>query len=446
MTVSLGTRVSGWLIAGAVAVAALAFTEGRDNGTARPDGRGAPVTVEPTDGSAGQTVSPAPFPEPPALLPSPAGSADAAIEERSPEAAPPATDTPAPTLSPTDPAPPRTLPWLPPGPASPDTDRLPDPASGYDTLLDPDRCGEGLESVPAGAVGPEWEVLRGLASACLAVQGRGGDWEAARQARDSTAGRADSCKGRAALAVLEGLLDFHHRHPTGTARPVPVTDAEPACAFGIAAGDTGTGTGEVRPGDRVRIALRGTFFDPGELTSGGQVLVDGVPVPATAEGPHALSLVIPELTDYPRTVSVSVRYGGVEAALKGAFRVVAPEPGGSPSPGPEGPGEEPVTEGAAALAGAGPAEPPPTPVGSTAPTTAPTAAPTAGPSPSDDTPPTGTPSPDTPSPDTPAADTPAAGTPSAGSEAVSAVSTEAETLLRDGTSRSVGMPWPTGLR
>ncbi|MEU9333645.1 hypothetical protein AB0D49_10865 [Streptomyces sp. NPDC048290] len=352
MAVSLGTRVSGWLVAGAVASVAVVLTDGGRDAVTLPDRSGGPVVVTPSSGAVGGTATPAPPLAPPPPLSSPAGGV----------AAPTITGPPTPvTRAPRDvpvPGPSATghpgtvrLRWLPPGPVSPDADRTADPASVYDVLRDPGRCGEALAAVPAAADDPEWQVLRGLASACLAVQGRHGDWDTARQARDAVADAETgdgSCKGRAALAVLDGLLEFQRRHPGRSAVLGSATETAPACAFTIASVDSGSAVA-VRPGERVRTGLSGAFFDVAELAVGGEVLVDGHPVTVTPEGPDTVTFVVPALTGLPRTVGVTVRYGGVAAVLEGAFGVVPAGPGSGPGsePGSEHPGGSGGTPGEA---------------------------------------------------------------------------------------------------
>ncbi|MFJ5262973.1 hypothetical protein ACIQAC_21150 [Streptomyces sp. NPDC088387] len=361
MAVSLGTRISGLLVAGTVAVVAVAFAGPGPDADGHWNGRSVPGTAGPSAGAVGGTVTPGPTSPVPPLLSLPAGNATGTVGSVPP------TDAPrkpwrAPDAAPSSPtAPVGDLPWLPPGPGSSDADHVPDPASVYDVLVDPGQCAAGLAAVPAAAADPDWQVMKGLASACLAVQGRGGDWDTASAAYAAAVGKVGSCKGRAALTVLEGLLDFRRAHPGKRARLAADPDAKPACVLEIASVDAGGA--DVRPGDAVRIELRGTHFDAAELALGAQVLIDGVPVavpPLAVPGAGAvLSVVVPELAGYPRTVGVSVRYGDVEASLAEAFTVVAPgpvsspgteDPGTGPGPGPgTGPGagdpggEEPIS-------------------------------------------------------------------------------------------------------
>ncbi|MFE0803284.1 hypothetical protein [Streptomyces sp. NPDC058812] len=108
--------------------------------------------------------------------------------------------------------------------------------------------------------------------------GRGGSWETAARDHAEPAGRPDGCKGRAAYAVLTGLLEFHEQHPGTTVRLGSAPDGAPACGYGIAAVDAGT-DGTAWPGEVIRIELRGTYLDHAELLRDGGVSVDGVSVP-----------------------------------------------------------------------------------------------------------------------------------------------------------------------
>ncbi|MGW2517747.1 hypothetical protein ACWC09_12135 [Streptomyces sp. NPDC001617] len=324
MAVSLGMRISGLLVVGAVAVAVAAFA---GDGRSRPDaggGRGTIVTVAPSDSPRAQ---PSPTPRQ-----SPAGEAEATVPPSTPghthaTAAPPSSS---PTPSSTAPRLLETPNWLPPGPTSPDADSVPDPASGYDRLRDPGQCRAALDAIPPASTDPEWRVLRALATACLAVQGKGGSWTTAAKEYTALAGKVDTCKGRAAYAVLGGLLDFRRQHPGAGVRLKAPSGGSPACAYAIAGVDTG-GDGEAEPGDTVGIQLRGTYFDHAELLRFGSVFIGGqqlpgplVPRSETGDG-LVLAAVVPSLGGgYPRPVDVVVKYGATEARLKDAFTVVAP--------------------------------------------------------------------------------------------------------------------------
>ncbi|MEU1182081.1 hypothetical protein ABZ464_31485 [Streptomyces sp. NPDC005820] len=351
MAVSLGTRVSALLFVGAVAVATAAVTEpGRSPARG---GAGTHVSGGTAEGPSG-VIPGGPVAETPSVSPSPgpsalgSGGAEAGV---SAPRAPGVSRTPSPRGRTTT-APAAAPAWLPPGPVSPDTDHRPDPDSVYDLLRSPDRCRDALALIPRASVGDDWKVLRGLAHACLAVQGReSSGWAAAERDRAALAGRLNTCKGRAAERVLAGLLAFHRERPSATARLTATpASAAPACAYAIAAVDVG-GDGEARPGDPVRIELRGTYFDHAELLREGTVLVGGRP----AAGPlHAvaqsgdglvLSTAVPDLgrgaAQGSVGVTVSVRYATTEAVKVNAFRVPGPEitdptqdPGASGSPGP----------------------------------------------------------------------------------------------------------------
>ncbi|WP_369034733.1 hypothetical protein [Streptomyces adonidis] len=365
MAVSLGVRVSGLFVIGAVAVAAAAFgTDG--DGAPRGNGSGArsvsPASPSSSPGDGGEigTATSAAPPRIPASgnVASPKGADGSEIPGGAATPVPSRTPVASPTPSRTTPGGPTLLTapdWLPPGPVSPDSDGVPDPAAVYDDLRSPARCADARNLIPAAptdsASADEWRVLRGLAAACLAVQGRGGgDWGVAGAGWSASADDALSCKGRAARQILGGLLDFHRRHPTATVRLEAPSGGKPACAYGIGAVDVG-GDGEAAPGDTISVELRGAYFDPAELLRGGEVFVGGqqaagspvlvsasgdrlvlsVVVPGTATGPGAGSS--PSVGAHP--VDLLVRYGTAEAVKKGAFLLVPPEqqePVG-PSPG-----------------------------------------------------------------------------------------------------------------
>ncbi|MGW0815231.1 hypothetical protein ACWD00_18570 [Streptomyces viridiviolaceus] len=342
MGVSLGMRVAGLCLAGAVAVVAASCAAGEagppsgggvsvagglSNGG--PDGAPGPVVKSPTaapswrpDGSGGGSVG----------EPGPVGSAHVPVVPSTP--APSVSDSPrsAPTGGDRG-ARPLTAPaWLPPGPDSPDTDTVADPRSLYDLLRSPDRCGEVLRALASVPPSEERGLLRGLAHGCLAVQGRGGSWETAARAHAEVAGRPAGCKGRAAYEVLGGLLEFHRRHPGVTVRLVGAPGGDPACVYGIAAVDAGD-DGAARPGDLIAIELRGVHFDPAELLRDGSVSVGGVSVAGPLTAPTGtgdrlvLSVVVPAAPAAPGTpVDVRVRHGGTEAALEDAFTIAAPDP------------------------------------------------------------------------------------------------------------------------
>ncbi|MFF4801791.1 hypothetical protein ACFY1U_25890 [Streptomyces sp. NPDC001351] len=345
MAVSLGTRISGLLVVGAVAVAVAAFT---GDGSGPPDSRGGGSSIV-TAGPSNGVASPSPTPRQ-----SPAGEASGTALPSGRGHPPAATPSPSgaspsnrPLLSPA---------WLPPGPVSPNADTTPDPSSVYDQLRDPGQCGTALKAIPTASTDPQWRLLHALATACLTAQGKGGSWDTAAREYASLAGKADTCKGRAAYAVLGGLLDFHRQHPHTTVQLKPSSGSTPACSYRIAAVDTG-GDGKAQPGDTITIELRGTFFDPVELLHYGTVFIGG----QQTAGPPALrsqtgdelmiSAAVPSLGGAAAafrgagncatshngaadecTVDVVVRYGSTEAQLKDAFTVAKPTVVPSPPP------------------------------------------------------------------------------------------------------------------
>ena len=338
MAVSLGVRISGLLLVGAVAVAVAAVTGDGSGSADRGGGDSTTVSADPSAGGPGDRAQ-APDGSGTPVRPSPAGAASA-------------TAIPGPTAThhswaptPSSPAPSPTHKvvlqapvWLPSGPRSPDEDGIADPSSVYDRLTAPDQCRAALDLIPQ-VTDPRWRLLRGLASACLAVQGgRGGSWDTAAHDYAALAGHADTCKGRAGYAVLGGLLDFHRRHPAATVRLKASAGAASACAYRVAGTDTG-GDGGVLPGEMVGIELSGTYFEHVELLRYGSLFIGGVQVPgplvmvSEAGDKLVLAAVVPGLDDYPRPVDVVVKYGGTEARLADAFTVVSP--GALPSLSPD---------------------------------------------------------------------------------------------------------------
>ncbi|CAM5230870.1 hypothetical protein [Streptomyces aurantiogriseus] len=382
MAISLGTRVSALLVAGAVAIVTAAVYEGHGDAGATQRGGGD------TSVSGGGRGGAAEVEERVVATPTPAASALGSAEAGRPLASGP-TGTPRP-VGPTGPAgdagpvpstatahPVTALAWLPPGPLSPDADHQPDPTSVYDLLRTPDTCADALRMIPRPPVGDDWRVLRGLAHACLAVQGRGGSWKVAERDHAALTGTVNTCKGGAAQRVLAGLIAFHRARPSGTARLTSAPDtAAPACSYGIHAVDAGE-DGEARPGETIRVELRGTYFDHAELLREGTVLVGGRPVsglslavPGTGAAAGVeqgdglvLAVVVPALdAAYPQSVDVVVRYAAVEAVKEAAFRVVGPGvggPTGSPGPGSANPPGSPN-------GGSQPPPGPPDPPGSSA--------------------------------------------------------------------------------
>ncbi|WP_411151442.1 hypothetical protein [Streptomyces sp. A30] len=207
----------------------------------------------------------------------------------------------------------------------------------YDTIGEAPSACAGTAKEYAKAKEPEWQVLRGLASACAAVQGQGGSWDTATADYSRTQGELTSCKGLAAYEVLGNLLEFHRRHPSATVQLKGSKGAGggAACAFRVASVNVET----AKPGDTIRITFEGIHFgltkqeveqidvtitdgdqeaehlgDQPELEPGGPVLLDVV-VPKLKTGP------------YPKTVSITATYGP-SATLNSAFTVLAPDPTG----------------------------------------------------------------------------------------------------------------------
>ncbi|MEU8987626.1 hypothetical protein AB0C98_14450, partial [Streptomyces sp. NPDC048558] len=362
MAVSLGMRISGLLVVGSVAVAAAAFTsDGRGSAEGR-GGDGSVVTAGPSEGGSGPTA-PADRSAPVAQQ-SPDGRAgeNASGPTVVPSGLPGGVVSASPSPSPTPyPSGRGTLvlqapPWLPPGPGSPDSDNTPDPASVYDLLRAPERCESALGKIPQDSAEAEWQLLRGLSAACLAVQGRGGDWDTAAGAHAELAGRVDTCKGRAAYAVLGGLLDFHRRHPGGTVRLAATPGAgTPACGYRIADVDTG-GDGEARHGDTIGIELTGTYFDHAELLQDASVSIGGPAVPGVpvlkSESGDRLVLSVPVPPLEPGPAEVAVRHAGTEVRLPAAFTVTGPETVEEPGTG-TGVTDEPGSPAGAAVSDLG---------------------------------------------------------------------------------------------
>lgn len=361
MAVSLGMRISGLLVVGAVAVAAAAFTSDGGGLADGRGGRGTIVTAGPSAGPREVPNGPPGWATPP-LRQSPEGHAGppAVTATPSPSRGGARKETPRPAPSPS--MSPKLLEvpgWLPPGPDSPDTDGTPDQASVYDLLHDPGECRAALSVIPRTTTDAEWTLLRGLATACLAVQGEGGSWKQAVREHAALADAADTCKGRAAYAVLEGLLDFHRRHPESTVRLKPSTSGPPACSYRIAGVDTG-GDGEARPGETIGIELADAYFDPAELLRDadvtiGEQQVPGVPVLKSESGDRlVLSVVVPALEAGP--ADVTVRHAGIEVRLPIAFTVTAPDVVLEPTPGSDASAPAEVTYGPPTTHAAPPAE------------------------------------------------------------------------------------------
>lgn len=281
MAVSLGMRISGLLVVGAVAVA-VAATAG-DGPDRHGRGHGGPfVTDGPSASAPPAPTGPSPAEPSASARPEPDGNA------AGPGLPAPSGPEPPGARRPTSAAPPDgsatgTAPevprWLPPGPDAPDTDGRPDPASVYDRLRSPGACRSALGLLPGGRLDDEWRLLRALATACLAVQGQGGSWETAARDFSALGGHAGTCKGRAAYAVLSGLLDFHRRHPSTTVRLRAPAGGPAACTPRIVSVDAGP-DGVAGPGERIGVELTGVWFEHGELARGGRVSIGGRPASA----------------------------------------------------------------------------------------------------------------------------------------------------------------------
>ncbi|MGV9608874.1 hypothetical protein ACWDR2_34835 [Streptomyces sp. NPDC003631] len=229
--------------------------------------------------------------------------------------------------------------WLPFGPHSPNTDTSSDPESVYDDLGEqPEACRETAAKIPAEPTDADWQVIRGLAEACQAVQGQGGSWATAAADYAAVHDRLTGCKGRAAYAVLGKVLQFHRQHPSATVKlKASTSGGADACDLQIVSVDVG-GDGEARPGDTITIKVGGIYFSKSELLEGtsGSVTVAGVP-PILAEDPKydaeppdqlTFKVFVPDAQSgtYPQSADVTVQYGE-QATLKDAFTLVAADPG-----------------------------------------------------------------------------------------------------------------------
>lgn len=225
--------------------------------------------------------------------------------------------------------------WLRPGPRSPNTEQSPDPEFIFDELGEkPDECAETLRVIEAQPDNPQWQVLRGLAHACLGLQGQGGDWNGAAQLYAATEGAVDTCKGRAARVVLGDALRFHRQHPSTTVRLQSSAGSSGAnvCNFRISSVSAGA-AGAVKAGERVTIEVSGAYFSPSDLIS-VNVLFDeersfgGFEIGSQTGDSFSFTAEIPPFDTYPRTVDVTVQYGS-EATLKDAVTVLDPNASGS---------------------------------------------------------------------------------------------------------------------
>ncbi|MGP4010034.1 hypothetical protein [Streptomyces sp. 4N124] len=235
--------------------------------------------------------------------------------------------------------------WLPRGPKSPDTDRTADPESVYDALGEhPEKCGVTAGLIPAEPPDDDWRVVRALAEACKAVQGQNGDWDTAAADYAALRGRLTGCKARAAYAVLGEVLRFHRHHPSAAVPLTPSTDkGNDVCDFRIVSVDVG-GDGEAKPGDTITVRVGGIHFDKRELLgTTGVVTVAGLPALPAPQQDHGIEprdqltfevvVPVPPPGTCPRSADVSVAYGGT-ATLDDAFTLVAPGTTSSAGPSP----------------------------------------------------------------------------------------------------------------
>lgn len=235
--------------------------------------------------------------------------------------------------------------WLPPGPHSPNTDDSFDPEAIYDLLGEkPESCADTAKKIPADFSTADWQVVRGLAEACKAVQGQGGDWNLAASDYSALQGELTSCKGKAAYAALGRVLRFHQNRPSATVKLKASTPGGggAVCEFVIVSVDVGE-DGKAKLGETITIKLAGMYFNKTELLSGsGVVTVAGVQVfndegpDYDAEPPDELTFKVnaPALAAGadPQSADVTVEFFEGKATKKNAFTLVAPDPSPNDSP------------------------------------------------------------------------------------------------------------------
>lgn len=248
--------------------------------------------------------------------------------------------------------------WLPPGPHSPNTDTDIDPEVVYDLLGEkPASCADTAKQIPAdlGNNNVNWRVLRGLAEACKAVQGQGGDWDLAASDYAALQGGLKGCKSGAAYTALGGILRFHGQHPSTT---VKLKASAPGggggvCRFRIDSVKAGA-HGAAKPGDTITVTVGGIYFDKAELLGGASTMtIAGAPADLPGDDPdpkteppdqETFEVVVPDPGpgSYGRKVAVGLSHnGGTPVTLKNAFTLVAP---GSPDDSPvTSPGTSPST-------------------------------------------------------------------------------------------------------
>ncbi|WP_328870234.1 hypothetical protein OHT76_09080 [Streptomyces sp. NBC_00287] len=223
--------------------------------------------------------------------------------------------------------------WLRPGPKSPNLENSPDPESVYDELGEnPGNCSKVLGTIAAepDSGKPQWQVLRGLAHACLALQGQsGGNWDTAAQDFAAAEGQLGTCKGLAAHRVLGDVLRFHEQHPSATVRlrSSKGSGGADVCAFRIAEVTAGG------PGERITISVSGAHFSSEDLQS-TRVFIDkkqsngGLTLVSESGDGFSFTAEVPPLDIYPKTVDVTIDYRG-ETTKKDAVTIEDPNPTGS---------------------------------------------------------------------------------------------------------------------
>ncbi|MBK6012220.1 hypothetical protein, partial [Streptomyces sp. MBT53] len=151
--------------------------------------------------------------------------------------------------------------WLPPGPHSPNTNSKIDPEVVYDLLGEnPASCADTAKQIPAGLDGnnDNWRVLRGLAEACKAVQGQGGDWNLAASDYAALQGKLKGCKSSTAYSALGGILRFHGQHPSATVKlkASMAGGGGAVCRFRVDS-VRADAHGTAKPGDTITVTVRG---------------------------------------------------------------------------------------------------------------------------------------------------------------------------------------------
>ncbi|MBD0838016.1 MULTISPECIES: hypothetical protein [unclassified Streptomyces] len=227
--------------------------------------------------------------------------------------------------------------WLRPGPKSPNLERSPDPESVYDELgASPGKCSATLGVIKAEEASAteeddrfRWQVLHGLAEACMALQGQNGSWEEAAKYFAATEGRLGSCKSVAAHAVLGEALRFHAQHPSATVRlRGSGGDGTGVCAFRITEVTAGG------PGERITVSVSGAHFSTEDLISAtlcidGKRSSGGLELVSRQSDGFSFTAEVPTLDAYPKTVDVAFVYGST-TTKENALTVEDPGVTGSP--------------------------------------------------------------------------------------------------------------------